>query len=387
MTKSNRVRHPGIHTLAQRALLVTLGLSGAAQAQDFKFSGFASLVAGRTGGACVATEALAPHYASTCTRYIADWGHGAVYDEDLALNKETRAGLQGEFKFNKQFSATAQVTARTLKDQHLNLEWAYLSWAPTPEWKVQVGRKRMPLYYYSDFQDVGYAYNTVRPSPDVYGWDVVNYNGASLSTTRSLGDWTVRGEVYTGTEKSKDNPYYTLFQDEPTEVQWSGIQGLSLEVSRDWFTGRISYTRSDFRVRDQASGDYAELFDGSTRSKHSFFGLVLNGDWDEWQLRSEFGKASRMNAAGYDADFYLVTLGRQFGAFTLTGGLSAYKENSVFSIDDYVPVKLKTSTLALRYELHKGGAVKLQFDRLRDTSSAALTGHARVLSVAYDMVF
>jgi len=170
-------------------------------------------------------------------------------------------------------------------------------------------------------------------------------------------------------------------------VQWRGIQGLSLEVSRDWFTGRISYTRSDFRVRDQASGDYAELFDGSTQSKHRFFGLVLNGDWDEWQLRSEFGKASRMNAAGYDADFYLVTLGRQFGAFTLTGGLSAYKENSVFSIDDYVPVKLKTTTLALRYELHKGGAVKLQFDRIRDTSPAALTGHSRVLSLAYDMVF
>ena len=27
------------------------------------------------------------------------------------------------------------------------------------------------------------------------------------------------------------------------------------------------------------------------------------------------------------------------------------------------------------------------FDRVRDTSSGALTGHARVLSVAYDMVF
>lgn len=62
------------------------------------------------------------------------------------------------------------------------------TWA---EWKLQIGRKRLPLYYYSDFQDVGYAYNTVRPSPDVYGWDIVNYNGASLSTTRSLGDWTL----------------------------------------------------------------------------------------------------------------------------------------------------------------------------------------------------
>ncbi|MEF3019424.1 hypothetical protein V3478_33245, partial [Pseudomonas aeruginosa] len=86
-----------------------------------------------------------------------------------------RAGVQGEWQLDPQWSAVAQITARTLQDQHVKLEWAYVTYAPTPEWKLQVGRKRIPLYYYSDFQDVGFAYNTVRPSPDVYGWDVVNY--------------------------------------------------------------------------------------------------------------------------------------------------------------------------------------------------------------------
>jgi len=360
--------------------------AGLAQAQELKVSGFASLVAARTDGDCSVT-ALADRYAGTCTRNVTDWAHGAVVRDKWELDQESRAGLQLEWKLSRELSAVVQASARTLKDQAANLEWAYLSYTPSPEWKLQLGRKRIPLYYYSDFQDVGFAYNTVRPTPDVYGWDVVNYNGASISTTRSLGDWTLRAEAYTGGETSKKNPYSRLFTDEPPDVKWSGIRGVSLEISRDWFTGRLSYTQTDFQIRDRASGDYVELFDGSLKAKQDFVGLALNGDWDEWQWRSEFGKAGRMDAAGYDAKFYLMTLGRQFGAFTLTAGHSAYRESSRFALDEYLPVKLQTTSLALRYDLHKGGALKLQVDRVRDRGVEPFSGNARVLSLAYDLVF
>ncbi|MBH9551437.1 porin [Inhella gelatinilytica] len=361
--------------------------AGAASAQDFKVSGFASLVVGRTSGACVATDAMATQHNDSCTRAIVDWGHGGVYQNKWTAGEETRAGIQGEWKLSKELTAVTQVSARTLSDQHVNLEWAYLSYSPTPDWKLQVGRKRIPLYYYSDFQDVGFAYNTVRPTPDVYGWDVVNYNGASLSHSQSMGDWNFRAEVYAGGENSRKNPYSTIFYDEKFDVRWGSLRGASLEFSKDWFTGRVSYTRSNFSIRDRAAGAAVELFDGSTRAPQSFMGLVLNGDWDEWQWRSEFGKARRMDAAGYDADFYLMTLGHQMGKFTLTAGLSAYKEKSDFDLDTYVPVKLSTRTLALRYDVHKGGAVKLQFDRVRDTSPSPLSGHSRLISLSYDLVF
>ncbi len=382
-----RLSNTGSWALARSVWIgLAAGLvGGAAAAEGLKVSGFASLVAGQTGGSCQQTDALADKYNAACTRYIADWGHGAVYTDKLALNRESRAGVQGDYTFNRQWSATAQVTARTLKDQHLNLEWAYVTWAPSPEWKLQVGRKRLPLYYYSDFQDVGFAYNTIRPSPDVYGWDIVNYNGASLSTTRNLGDWSVRADVYAGSEKSRDNPYSTLFGPDAVEIKWSGVRGASLEVSQDWFTGRLSYTRTKFQSRDQTTGLLNELYNGKTKASQDFFGLGLNGDWDAWQLRSELGKASRMDAVGYDANFFLVTLGRQFGAFTVTGGLSGYKEKTRFDI--YTPVKLDTRTLALRYDVHKGGALKVQVDQVKDRTVPTFSGKARVLSVAYDVVF
>lgn len=359
----------------------------AASAQDFKFSGFASLVVGRTSGGCVTTDAMATQHADSCTRAIVDWGHGGVYRNEWAADQETRAGLQGEWKLSKELMAVAQVSARTLSEQHANLEWAYLSYSPTPDWKLQFGRKRIPLYYYSDFQDVGFAYNTVRPTPDVYGWDVVNYNGASVSHSQTLGDWNLRAEAYLGSETSRKNPYSTIFYDEKLDVRWGGLRGASLEFSKDWFTGRVSYTRSNFSLRDRAAGSPLELFDGSTRAPQSFMGLVLNGDWDDWQWRSEFGKARRMQAAGYDADLYLMTLGHQMGKFTLTAGLSAYKEKTDFDASTYVPVKLSTKTLALRYDLHKGGALKLQWDRVRDTSPSPLTGSSRLISLSYDLVF
>ncbi|MFS9599166.1 hypothetical protein, partial [Klebsiella variicola] len=83
--------------------------------------------------------------------------------------------------------------------------------------------------------------------------------------------------------------------------------------------GRLSYTRSNYESRDHASGSLQALLDGSTRAKQEFLGLALNGDWDDWQLRSEFGTAKRMKALGYNAKYFLLTLSRQFGAFTVTG--------------------------------------------------------------------
>jgi hypothetical protein len=375
----------GMAALSQVRGLAALMAAGllcpvAAQAQEVSTSGFASLVLGRTSGGCTSST-LAPAFSSNCTRYIADWGHAGVYDEDASVRPETRAGLQATVKFNPQLSATTQVTTRTAKDQALNLEWLYLSYQLSPSVTLQLGRKRLPLYYYSDFQDVGYAYNTVRPSPDVYGWDVVNYNGASLSHSMEVAGWSVRSEVMLGTEKSRKNPYSRLFYEEPKDVKWGGIGGTTVEVSKDWFTARFSYARSNFEQTDHATGVVEVAADGP---KQDFIGLALNADLDDWTIRSELGQAKR-ESLGYKARFHLLTVGYRIGQFTVTGGLSGYDETAYDSA--YNPLKLKSQLLALRYELHKGGALKLQIDKVKDNSAVTSVGNTRLISGAYDLVF
>ncbi|MBY0235747.1 MAG: hypothetical protein K2W93_12255, partial [Burkholderiaceae bacterium] len=208
-----------------------------------------------------------------------------------------------------------------------------------------------------------------------------NYNGASLSYATDLGPWSLRTDLLFGGEKSSKNAYSRIYSDSPKTVEWSSIGGASLEFSRDWFTGRVSYVRSKFKQTDKDTGVVDVAEDGPAQE---FLGLALNADVGHWIVRTEFGRATR-KSLNYKAQFYLATLGYRVGDFTLTGGASSYQEDSY--ADSYTPVKLRSQLLALRYELHKGGALKFQFDRVSDSTSTPGAGSARVLSASYDMVF
>ncbi len=360
-----------------------MGLLATADAQEWQTSGFVSLVLGRSTGACVDGVSMAPAYQSDCTRYVADWAHAGVYTQDWRADQESRAGLQVTWTPSKDWSVTTQLTARTLPEQHLNLEWAYLSYKASTAWTIQFGRKRLPLYYYSDFQDIGYAYNTVRPSPDVYGWDIVNYNGVSASWRGELGGWTLRAEGLYGGETSKKNPYSRLMTDAPMDVRWSAIVGGVLEMEQDWLSARVSYIRSDLQQGPHGEA-WGELADGSTKGRQSFLGFALNADPGDWVIRSELGRSKRA-AAGYDADFYLLTVGRRFGPWTPTVGISQYKEKS--RVEGYEPLSVRSQLLAVRYELNSRSALKLQWDRVRDRAAQPFTGSANALSASWDLVF
>lgn len=364
--------------------LFSAGLLGpAAQAQEWKTSGFASLVVGRSTGACVSDAGMATSYQSDCTRYIADWAHAGVYSQDWSASQETRAGVQLTWTPTKDWSATTQITARMRPDQHLNLEWAYLSWTPSPAWTLQAGRKRLPLYFYSDFQDIGYAYNTIRPSPDVYGWDVVNYNGLSAAWRTELSGWNLRVEGLYGGETSKKNPYSKIVSDDLLDVRWSGIVGAVAELEHDWFSARLSYIRSDFQQGLHGQG-WAPLADGSMKGRQSFIGLALNADPGDWVLRSEFGRSKRP-AIGYDADYYLATVGHRFGPWTPTVGISQYKEKA--RVADYAALDTRSLLIAVRYELNASSALKLQWDRVREHGAQPFAGNANAVTAAWDLVF
>lgn len=79
-------------------------------------------------------------------------------------------------------------------------------------------------------QDIGYAYPWVRVPPDVYGWDIANYNGASVTYAGSAGDWSLRSSVFGGGETSRRNDYSRLYYDEGKDVKWHRIAGADLEA-------------------------------------------------------------------------------------------------------------------------------------------------------------
>lgn len=365
-------------------VLSLASLSTNALSIESSFSGFATLVAGRSFGDC-RSSTMSSTYASECTRYIADWSHAGVYTGSWSASEESRAGVQWDAKLTPDLASTVQLTGRLSPGQKAAVEWAYLSYSGVKDWTFQLGRKRLPLYYYSDFQDVGYAYNTVRPAPDVYGWDVVNYNGASARYQTRSGEWSFRQDVFAGGESSKNNPYQKLITTDKTTTKWTNIVGASLEMNRDWFTTRITYVKSNFSQTDAATGEKLQQASGDDHGTQQFYGVALNGDFDDWIVRSEFDIADRSKFA-YKSRFFLVNVGYRVGSFIPTLGMSSYSESTPFP-DAYATIKNRTYTGTLRYDINGRSDLKIQFDRVVERSETPFMGSSKAIAIAYDIVY
>lgn len=358
--------------------------SGPAVAVEFEWSGFASLVAGRTYGSCTPGNGLASAFSGSCTRFVADWAHARVYSDQLRVEPESRAGLQGTARFTPQVAFTAQVVGRLASDPFATVEAAYLSWQPAPQWTLQAGRKRLPFFYYSEVQDIGYAYPWVRVPGDVYGWDIANYDGASIAYAGTAGDWAVRSSLFGGSETSRKNDYSRLYYDVAKDVKWPRILGADLEVKRGWFTGRIVYMQSDYEQVDRDTGTPDVQPSGDTRSRHQAYGGSINIDYGNFIGRSEFSVFDRSRYS-YKATSWFVSGGWRFGAFTPMLTFSNYSESTPYPAS-YDVAHWSSGALSLRYDFGKSSAVKLQVDRLLD-KKALQPGTATLLSLSYDVTF
>jgi hypothetical protein len=354
-------------------------------ATEFELSGFGSIVAGRSFGACTPDNALASAFNASCTRFVVDWSHGGVYTDNVSFRPESRVGVQGTARVNPQLSATVQVVGRLVDAPFAQVEWAYLTWSPTPEWTFQAGRKRVPLFFYSDFQDVGYAYPWIRVPPDVYGWDVVNYNGANATWSKTLGGWSLRSSVFGGAETSRRNGYSRIFYDEPKDVKWPRIAGADLEFARDWFTGRVVYMRSGYEQVDRNTGVPDVQPSGATSGRHKAYGGSVNIDLGNFLARSEYSVFDRSRYA-YKAKSWFVSAGWRFGNLTPMLTVSDYSETTRFP-DAYAISRWSSVGASVRYDFGRSSAFKVQVDRLRDRGATPFMGSATLLSASYDFVF
>ena len=359
--------------------------AGTARADDaFSISGFASAVAGKvTSG-----ERREDYLRYPCPCFIADYGHGAMYGPTWTAKQESKLGVQASYAFTPGVSATAQVVARGVEGQQLGLEWAYLSWDLSPSWTLQVGRKRLPLYYYSDFQDVGYAYTWVRPPTDIYGWEIVNYNGLNATYRGDWGGWAVKSNLLAGGETTRDNLYQHLYYDTVQDVSWKRIVGADLVFSRDWLTVRATYIQSDVQQWDRDNDERVTPAPDSERSseKQRIYGVSANADIGNWFVRSEYSVFDR-SSYSYKSRAYMVGAGVRLGRFTPMLTRSKYGESNRFAPD---AIQHDTGWSAtLRYELNESTALKLQVDRFKDRSGPELdfVGHSRLVSFSLDTVF
>jgi hypothetical protein len=363
------------------ALIVFAGGATGTWAMDFTWNGFATVA----GGKIVSSEKDNPEYLDyECPCFITDYNNAGLYEQGgFDLKPETRGGLQGTVTITKNLKAVGQVVGRSV-DSDVTLEWAYLSYKVSPHWTVQVGRKRIPLYYYSDFQDVGKAYIWVRPPQALYGWEASNFNGLSVRYNGRISRWAISSSVFAGEEEVKDSGYALIYDTVDQDAKWKNIRGFDVEVSKDWLTARFVYMQSDnYGTSNPDDSNYGDV------TQQKVYGLALNADFDEWFVLSEFNVNQRRSKADdykVNAPAIMIGTGKRIGDFTPFVSYSRYWDNTS-NIDSYEPERFEDWSATLRYDINPSMDIKVQFNDYKDKSYYDFVGHTKLLSIAYNIVF
>lgn len=191
---------------------------------------------------------------------FASFGYAKAIDDAPKTNPYTQqevSGLQGmteegEYRdYNKfgfrldvdlddKLSFAAQMFVDGTTDYDPQFDWIYLNYAITPSINISVGRMVLPLYMYSDYFDVGYAYQWIRPPDAVYGGgnNVKTGDGIRVTWRSDMGsEWSSLLTVW-----STPSEQEILSMGVPIELSTNNSLGLSWEIERRWLTVKMLYS-------------------------------------------------------------------------------------------------------------------------------------------------
>lgn len=373
------------------------------QAADLRWSGFGSIISGKTiddeplpGGqnSTYKPDAAAPNV------------DNAYYDNIWSLKPDTLFGIQVDVDLNNQLSVTTQLVSKGAKNYDTEIEWLYAGYELTPKLLIKFGKQRLPLYNYSDFQDVGYAYHWTRPPLEVYGEELSSYEGISILYTDSFGDWDYDTQLYWGNTYAGDTPL--------GDVHLKDVLGTVLSITND----EIKYRFSAHRANAWTDGEtgLATVVDKDSPSNAKFYSGGVFYDTGAWLVGSEVtymdagliqsdtdggtfvNRTTWMITAAYRINDFLphITLSKReielakdgTESFLISQGLNAATAAILAAPHEGAKQIAQTINIGVRWDFHPQAALKLDYTRRTDKSddilidgNATLPGAGKTLSV------
>jgi len=165
------------------------------------------------------------------------------------LRRDSVFGLQLDTRIANKFGATVQVKVAPESNADNRYEgtiaWAFLSYRPTNDWLIRVGRQRMPLYLHSANFDVGVTYETARLPTEMYSISPNNeIDGLSFTKNWALE----RGDIALDGFWGKTNVDVRVWaRDNIPPLQSSGAMFRKLLVKGGGFS--LSYKQNDDTYR------------------------------------------------------------------------------------------------------------------------------------------
>lgn len=332
----------------------------------------------------------------------------AGYDSDVSFKPDTLIALQASVDLSEGLSMTAQLVGNGKTDFDAKFEWAYLSYEFNDEWKVNLGKLRVPFYLYSDYLDVGYAYHWLRPPTTVYeSVSFDTYEGASVLYETSMGDWDSTVQFTYGSHNSES----------PTgQLEISDLVGLSWGMERDWFLMRAAYYQAavglDSAALSSVAGgllaaglagvekDFTVNKDDDTGS---FATVGMKAEYGDYVVVAEFTTVDIKDSFFAKTDQYYVSAAKRFEYITVHLTYEASEADAKSGIYNGIPdvaplLALKAgvtgvingqrsdveiTTVGMRYDFHSSAAFKLELSDVQQTYA----GDATLLSMSVDLIF
>ncbi|MAZ86730.1 MAG: hypothetical protein CL693_03730 [Cellvibrionaceae bacterium] len=370
-----------------------------AQAAELKLNGFASVVAGKTlnQGTVFARDGLsetpinpAVTNASDAT-LMADFATGGVYDDDISFNPDSIFGLQISADLGRGLSATGQITGSGGEDFDATIAWAYLSYELNDSWTMVAGRQRLPLYFYSDYLDVGYAYHWTRAPIETQA-PIDTLDGVQFRYQGSLGDWDTRLQVYGGSGKND----FSIISD---EANAENIVGAVLYASNDWLQLRATYMVTDFYFKETGPA-FGQGEDNAVGS--AFTGIAAHASFGQGFVIAEvvtYGFDEVFQPTGWD-DYIggYISGGYRLGDFTPHITFSSENQeikDSAFSMAGLTDGDDATDsvTVGVRWDFHPQAAFKLEYQVRMDESDDNIKAfygdrnEVDLASLGFDVIF
>ena len=394
---------------------------------EIRVSGYGSIAAGK-----VVSGDVDP---SGEVEFQVDFYDYAYYIEEWDWEQESMVALQMSTDISDKLTATIQLVAKGADDWQPDVDWMYVTYKLSDSGTLMLGRRMLPMYYFSEYMEVGYAYPWVRPPANLYWWEITQFNGATYLHNFYVNDWSVDVSVFGGREtqrniKSHDfwrnrGGYY--FPPEGTyiagtaDVTWSEIIGLNASLSNDWIDLRASYLKTHYSttanvmffdeidldddgipdqiIERRTNPDGTPIRSGKSNLTDfdlSFIGLGGSLTFEYVTLLFDYNYVTYDDGYGSKFPTYYVSAVYNHPTWQPYVGLSKAKLELTKDVDGFGTgdaEEHQITTLGIRYNVMNNAALKLELNKFKDQGDRSpwydfsYHNDATLVSVALDFIF
>ena len=326
------------------------------------------------------------------------------FDDDLSFTQDTMVALQVSKQVNQSTSATTQFVARGVDDYKTENAWAYITYKVSDNSDLRIGRLRTPFFYYSDFLEVGYAYNWIRPPAEVYSRldPFSSINGVDFTRQFTTGSVDGSLQVYFGRYQDDFAPIENAYK-----IELKNFAGIVVNLTKGNWGTRVSYHQADVYMPDlqgnPAGGPLERLVllanatgegdgfvpDGDVARFMQAAATYDNGNYSmiaEWtSLDQDAGLFSKNTA-------YLISAAKRFSdtSFHLTYATAEDEIDSgrLGDLQKNIQGEESSITLGARFDYDAGTAFKVEAQYIDEKLKYGEPAESAMLySVSIDLMF